>query len=699
MVYTSLKMTPGIDVEKSPLLNSSGWSYSVAIRWRDGQPEKIGGWTALNATPLVGVCTGMHSWADLGGNLYIACGTDQRLEVFYGGLIVDITPLRQTTNNAPQFTTISGSQVVNIKDAGNGALAGDWINITVPVSVGGIVLMGFYQVVAVIDANNYTIMSATPAATSITDGGAVPVFDTTITSGDVQVTLADHGYSAGGVFAVQVETVVGGITIAVSVFTVVAPVTTDTFIIQPGGVASSTATASENSGHARIEYLIPTGLQSASYQSTSGGYGVGPYGSGPYGIATSGTVLVPLRQWFLDNFGEDLVGNYTKSPIFIWMPPVTDGNVALAIDTSNFPSALDPPTEVIVSFVAAPQQMIIALGCNVPGTGTFDPNMVRWCDQADYTDWAASSTNMAGSYRIPSGSQLVGGLAAPNFIAIWTDTDMWLMSYLGGQGSVGAQLVWGFTKIMGSTGLLSARSCAIFRNLIFYLSSDGMYMFNGNALTLVPCPVWDKFWKNLNREQVDKVNLQVNSFFQEVAIAFPSLTGNGTVDSRVTYNIRENIWTYDDAPTLTSRTAWHDENVYGSPAGTDLAGYIQQQDSEGVYDADGTALAASVRTGWFSAQEGTLLSMMERIEADMIVTGGTGTIFVTVYAKDYAVESTLYPVRTYGPYPWVAGEGPPWAIVRARGRFLSIEVGSEELGIFWRLGNMRFDVRPSGKRP
>lgn len=694
-MYQSLKLKPGINVELTPLLNSAGWSFGSAIRFRDGQPEKIGGWSHLNSTALVGVCTGMHAWADLASNLYIACGTDQRLQLFNGGLMQDITPLRLATNNAPLFSTTSGSKVVTIKDPANGAAVGDWVDVLVPVSVGGVVIQGFYQVQSIVDADHYTILASINATANITDGGAVPTFTTVMGSGNVTITLNNHALVAGGIFTVQVATAVGGITIAANMFSVVAPVTANTFVIQPGSVAGSNDVKAENAGNVILQYLVASGPQSATVLSTSGGYGVGGYGVGPYGVSTSGTITVPLRQWFLDNFGQDGVGNYTGSPIFVWTPPAAIGNVALAINTTNYPGALDPPKQVNFSFVAGPQQQIIAGGCDDPVAMVFDPCLVRFCDQRDFTIWRAASTNLAGSFRIPSGSRLVGGISAPNFTVLWTDVDMWLMNYLGGAGGYLSQLVWGFNKVAGSTGLLSARACGLYGNLAFYASSDGVYVFNGSQFKLIPCPVWDKFWKNLNRAQVDKVTMQVNSFFQELSLASPSLSGDGTVDQRITYNIREGVWTYDDAPTMTARTAWIDENVYGSPAGTDLSGYIQQQDGEGVYDADGQALPSSIRSGWFSAQEGSLVSMMERIEADLIVTGGSGTIFVTVYAQDYAVG----PVRTYGPYAWVVGSGPPQAIVRARGRFLSIQISSAGLGVFWRLGDLRYRIQQSGKRP
>lgn len=691
MGYNSLQMRPGVDVEKTPLLNSAGWSYSVAVRFRDGLPEKTGGFSAINTTPLVGVCTGMHCWADHDSNKYIACGTDQRLELYFGGTLFDITPLRDTANIAVAFSTTINTPDVKIHDVGHGASVGDWVNVVVPVSVGGLIIQGFYTVTSVVDADNYFITAAANATATVAGGGAVPVFDTTNTLTPVQVTLNNHGLAVGSTFDVQVSTTVGGIVIGVDTYSVTAPVTANTFIITPGAAATSTATGSENGGNARLQYLIPTGLQSSTVQS---GWGIGVWGAGVWGISSSGTIVVPLRLWFLDNFGEDLVGNYGGSPLYLWLPPVATGNIAKELNPTNFPGADNPPTQVNVSFVVAPQQMIVVLGCDGALGEPFNPMRVRWCSESDYLTWVASPTNTAGSYIIPTGSRLVGGISAPNFTVIWTDIGMWLMNYLGGTGE--AELVWGFNEVGdGGIDLLAPNACGVYGNLVFFVHVNGLIKFNGQSFELVPCPVWDKMWKNLDRSQVDKVNLQVNSFFQEVAITFPSLTGDGTVDSRITYNVRENLWTYDDAPTVLARTAWVDENQYGAPIGTDLSGYLQQQDVEGVYDANGSPMAASVRTGWFSTQEGSILSMLERIEADLIVQGGNGQIFLTVYTQNYAVG----PVTTYGPYAWIVGQGPPFSIVRARGRFFSIQISSTAMGVFWRHGDTRLKTQQAGRRP
>lgn len=688
MAYQPLKLRPGIDVEMSPHLNEGGFSTSIAIRFFEGLPQKLGGWLHLNNMTLTGIATGLHAWGDIDGNIYIAAGTDQRLQVFTGGVLSDITPIRLTTNNAPDFSTGIGLPTVTIHDSGSDAAVGDWVNIVIPVSVGGLIIQDYYQVTTAIDADNYEITATANATGNVSDGGAVPTFTTTNTSANVTVTLDNHGLSAGGTFQVQVATTVGGLTVTAGLYSIVGTPATNTFVITAGTTASSGDTQPENSGNAQIEYLLGSGAASSFYPTS--GWGVGVWGGGVWGAGTGSTALVPLRQWFLDNFGQDLIGNYTGSAIYVWVPPVGTHNAAVPIDSSNYPGARQPPTSVNICFVSAPQQMIIALGCDDANTGDFEPLLVRWCNAGDFTDWEASVTNQAGSYLIPSGSKLVGGLSAPNFTCLWTDVDLWLMTYLGGTGL--AELVWGFTKVSGGSGLLSSRAVGLFRNLVFYAAPNGFYMFDGNSIRLIPCPVWDQFWFNLNKQQVDKVNCQVNSYFQEVSWAFPSASGSGNVDSRVTYNIRENTWTYDAAPTMTARTAWIDENVYGAPIGTDMNGYLQQHEVSN--DADGSALLSSVTTGWITISEGTLFTFIERLVGDFVLTGGDQTVQITVNVQDWPTDT----IRTYGPYTWNPSNGPLYSIVRARGRYAQITIQSTGLGSFWRLGALRFLSSPAGRR-
>lgn len=682
MPYQPVELRPGVDIEKTPVLNQAGWSTSAAVRFFEGLIQKVGGWTHLNQTPIVGTARGMHAWADNTGQPYIAVGTEQRLELFLGGTLYDITPIRTTTNPAPSFSTVISTPTVTITDNNNGVIAGDWVMILVPVSVGGIVLQGFYLVKTVVDPNNYTITAASNATATVNNGGAVPSFATTNGQATVTVTLNNHGLIAGGTFTVQVPTTVGGITLS-GLFSVIAPVTTNTFTITGPNNANATTSGSENGGNARLQYLIHSGQASASF-SSQGGYGQGNYGGGNYGGGPT-SVLTQLRYWSLSNFGQNLIANYNGSPLYVWQPPFSTGSVALQLNAANFPGALQPPAQAQFSFSSTTQQQIIALGCDNPLTSQFDPLLVRWCDSGDFTDWQALSTNLAGSFRIASGSKLIAGVSTSNFNVIWTDTDMWIMSWLG------APLVWGFQKVADAVDILAPLSAGVFRNVVIWPSLEGFYLYDGAAVRQLPCPVWDKFWFNLNQLQAYKVNAQVNSFFGEIAWGFPSASGNGEVDSRITYNIRENSWTYDDKPTSLARTSWIDDNVYNhAPTGCDPNGLIQQH--EAGNDADGAPLLASATSGWFAISETDYSIFVERLVADFIVTGG-GAVQITLQFQDWPGG----PVNTLGPFTY-SGTAPPYSIVRGRGRLARIIVSSSTLGTFWRLGRTRLLSAPAGRK-
>lgn len=160
MPFRTVKLQPGVNIMSTPTLNQTNLADSNLVRFYDGKVQKIGGWIHMNDTPLVGICRGMWAWADQNQNVYTACGTDQRLQVLDGGTIVDITPLQGTSNVPVDFSMTEGSPVVTATDTTYQPSIGDWINLTTPVAIGDMILMGFYQVTGVIGGTQYTFNAA-----------------------------------------------------------------------------------------------------------------------------------------------------------------------------------------------------------------------------------------------------------------------------------------------------------------------------------------------------------------------------------------------------------------------------------------------------------------------------------------------------------------------------------------------------------
>jgi hypothetical protein len=167
---------------------------------------------------------------------------DTYLRQYQMGAPVDVTPA---------FSTVSGSAVVTIDQPGSAAAAGAFIAIIIPVSVGGIVLQGFYQVQSVSSGSTYTIVAAQDATATVTQGGAVPVFATVAASNQVTVTLNNHGLLAGQNFTVQQLVNVGGITIQGD-YAVTSITDANNFVITSVFSAGFSDAAAENEGSTQI---------------------------------------------------------------------------------------------------------------------------------------------------------------------------------------------------------------------------------------------------------------------------------------------------------------------------------------------------------------------------------------------------------------------------------------------------------------
>jgi hypothetical protein len=152
---------------------------------------------------------------------------------------------------------------------------------------------------------------------------------------------------------------------------------------------------------------------------TTSGYGAGPFGSGAFGTGTATTSVnlgtpITATDWTLDNFGEYLVACPESGPVFTWGPRSTSSNLTML------------PAGPIVNkgaFVAMPQRQIVAYGSTFYETQ--DPLLVRWCDIEDWSDWIGTAVNQAGSFRLSSGSKIVGGMQGAGRGLLWTDVGVW----------------------------------------------------------------------------------------------------------------------------------------------------------------------------------------------------------------------------------------------------------------------------------
>ena len=180
MALIEYRFAPGIDKQSSDSGAENRWVDSDNVRFRYGQPEKVGGWSSLVTDTIVGVARAMHAFTDLAGNRYVAVGTDKFLLLYFEGQIYDITPLKTTLTSATIATT-NASATCTITKSTHGLSVGDIVqldSVTLP-SGTGYSDSDFedknFQVITVPTTSTFTITQSSNASGTVSTGGSLSI--------------------------------------------------------------------------------------------------------------------------------------------------------------------------------------------------------------------------------------------------------------------------------------------------------------------------------------------------------------------------------------------------------------------------------------------------------------------------------------------------------------------------------------------
>jgi hypothetical protein len=510
-----------------------------------------------------------------------------------------------------------------------------------------------------------------------TTGGTLPPYTTTLNSSIVEV--HDHGnpQSVGNIVEISGSSAVAGVTVA-GEFTVLSVIDGDHYTIS---VAPQVANAAaDGGGTPTFNYLLPVGLLNATQGS---GWGSGGWGNGTWGtprIGASAGVVFP-RLWTIDNWGENMLANPRGAAgIFQWV--AATGTTVRAVALSGAPTTANGVV------VAAPVQIAVAFGCNPPAGGVQDPMLVAWSDEGDNTSWTPTPANQAGSFRLNNGSQIMQAVPSQQQILIWTDTALYGMQYIQ------PPLVWGFTQLGASCGAISPQAAGVLGGRALWMSGFEFWTYSGEP-TVIDCPLRDRVFKNLNRLQQSKIVCAINTEWSEVTWYYPSLNAQEN-DSYITLNVDElarsgplNAWY---GGTL-ARTAWIDDNIFGSPVSGDGLGNVWSEEQD--YTANGAAMPWFIKSGYIDISAGEDYSFLDLIIPDQILTGQVGyTIFALVDPSDVPQQFGPFIVT---PSTRFLPNGTQGLRVRARAIALQVDNSPMVVGSFWRHGAPRFRISPDGR--
>ena len=639
MPLQKLQFQPGINRETTSYTNEGGWFDCDKVRFRQGFPEKIGGWSKIGSTSFLGTCRALHPWRTLSLDGYLGVGTHLKYYAEYGQGYYDITPIRSTTSAGDvTFSASNGSSTITVSDPSHGAVVNDFVTFSGAASLGGnvtaAVLNQEYQIISITDSSTYTVQARAAGTTSsITVNGQ---------------------YSPTPVVA--------------------------------------NASDSGNGGSSVIgKYQINVGLDTSVLGT---GWGAGTWSRGTWNSAASVDLITDtLRVWTHDNFGENLLINVMNGGIFYWQPSGgLTNNPAVAI--SSLVGANQAPTIATKVIVSDVDRHVIAFGCD-PATniGTQDPLLIRFSDQENITDWNSTADNSAGSLSIGSGSKIVTAIETRQQILVFTDISLHALQY------VGPPFTFGINMISDNITIRSPSSVAAVQDTVYWMGKSEFYIYNGGVQTL-PCSVKDYVFSDFNSSQAEKCFAAVNSSFSEVWWFYPSSSSDNN-DRYVVYNYLQNVWYYGTMVRTAWIDRGVEENPIA--ASRDGYLYNHEIGFDDGSTSPASAISAYIESSQFDLGEGDSFSFVKRLIPDLTFRSSTAlppTANFTLKARNFpggnylqtnskAVEKTAsVPVEQFTQD----------AHVRLRGRSIAVKVDSSTTGVGWRLGSPRIDIRSDGRR-
>jgi len=626
MALQKLQFKPGVNRDQTNYTNEGGWYECDKIRFRSGMPQKIGGWLKATAQVLIGICRQMFTWVTSDSDNLMAVGTSKKVYIDAGANLYDITPLQHSSVNL-------------------GAAPGPFTATTGS---------------AIITVSYATDTSYPPEVNNyVTFSGATGL------GGNITAAILNAAY---GYEILSVDTVAFTYTIQV------------TAVATAGDTAKGGATVI-----AKYDIDVGYAINVFGY-----GWGAGAWGRGTWGSGAITPVTIYQRDWFFDNFDNDLVANIRNGVPYYWA--LDAAFVTRAIPLADIPGASNVPTKVMQLLVSQGSKHLLAFGATAYGDTTFDPLLIRWSNQDDPGNFTPEQTNSAGFIRVSRGSVIIRAIPTRQEILVFTDATLNSLQFLGTTD------VFGIQELSDNISIASPRAAVVVSNNAFWMGTDKFYVYSGRVDTL-PCTLRNHVFENLNYAQLDQVVCGTNEQWNEVWWQYP--TANSlTNDAYVIYNHVDKIWYYG---TL-NRTAWNDSPLRQYPqavGGADGEQYIYNQES-GV-DNDVLPMESYIVSSDFDIVDGEQFLLIKRIIPDVSFTGSNtivnpnpqvtmtmkprnfpGADYSTSPAKDVIQTSvTTYTNQIF---------------LRARAREMGFGISSEDLGVQWQLGSPRLDGKQDGKR-
>lgn len=522
-----------------PTASTQHYTFADKIRFKDGLPEKIGGWVQLEynqGDSISGAPRSLFSYVLSGIPRYLI-GTNTRLYDLVGGDATNITPVVTATTaiansldtyyatlgNDPIATTDTSTDII-ITDTAHKFEVNDTVTLSGAATTNGVPAgeINVAHLVRAITTDTYTVTVST-AATSTGSGGGASVVRS---SGILTVAATANGLANGDRVKILAATATGGITaIQINLEFIVRDVAANAFDIVTGGTATSSVSGG---GGASTTYQKPIDAGAVDAAAASG-YGAGLYGVGLYGVSKTSTAIIAPRIWSHDRFGDLTVSTPGGGTgVYSWAGVTTTAPALVA----------NAPTTVNYTFVT--NNICVVLGYDT-GAAAANSNGISWSAQGGLTNW---TTGQSGSDTIEGAGEFLTHASVRGENLLFTLTQTYIFRYIGGQ------FIFQTSQLDNSIGCIAQNARCVANGVVYWMGLNNFYMYRGGNVEVIPSnsgsesTILNYVFSDMNNAQQSKVFVWYNPEFREVWFHYPS-SGSDEPDRIARYNIDERHWTPD----------------------------------------------------------------------------------------------------------------------------------------------------------
>lgn len=301
-----------------------------------------------------------------------------------------------------------------------------------------------------------------------------------------------------------------------------------------------------------------------------------------------------------------------------------------------------------------------------------------WCSADDLDTWTADATNTAGSLLIREANSAINCVAQiGNNLAVYTETQMFLVSYVGLPNIFGYQ-----AALENGVGAVSPNSIISVGRLNYGVTRDGFFVTDGTSVQMIgrESGMNTFFRDNVSTGELGQIYGYNNSKENEVVWAVP--LNASSITKEIYYNYKTKQWSMRDS----SISAYHERGLFRNSLSGDTGNFY--------FEGNKSDLANPSVVATTKAHDLNDASRIKEVSSVRVGKEGTGSPRVRVGWSNEIDEEPYWNESD----SFFVDESFKKNDLRTAGRYIHLEISSDQSTDDWTITDMVVQGRFEGSR-